>query len=637
MEAAEQPSAMSVIVAWVVVSMFVASLAVGSQAWAQERKPRSPPAAASSTQQGDEHTVLRLGILAYMGEEPASEEWRDLQRYLEDALPQYRHEILYGDLDTLRGAVADGRLDFVLTNPGQYVELEADHGIGRIATLEHGHLPASNIAVGAAVVALRDRRGLETLDDLRGRVLAATAEDAFGGYQTVWRELADLGMEPSRDLDALKFTGFPMQKVLDALNEGQADAGVVRACLMENQPDWQTRYKVLSGRYEPALGCMISTRLYPNWPFASLRDTPPTMARQVAIALLRMDADTHGMSWGVPADYQVVHDVFRELQIGPYAYLRGTTLSGLVRQYWQFGMLLLLGLFFWGLYTARTEYLVRTRTAALEQALRDREALEQRMRAGQEQADHLARLSVLGEISSTLAHELSQPLAGVSNYAQSLLRRLENGRLTDDAVREASTSIVTLSDSAAGILKRIKGFARKRPGMRDWLVLRHLVDETVALFQGMQVQVPGIQVVDKLAPGSKVKADALQIQQVLLNFFKNAQDAMRALPPDQQRITLVLRQEQGWVWLHVRDFGTGMEDAALAHLFEPFYTTREDGLGLGLSICKGIVEAHGGQLLGSRADREPTDADLPRGPGMIFSLSLPLHEHDAKLGHLSAG
>ncbi|NYT60702.1 GHKL domain-containing protein [Alcaligenaceae bacterium] len=159
----------------------------------------------------------------------------------------------------------------------------------------------------------------------------------------------------------------------------------------------------------------------------------------------------------------------------------------------------------------------------------------------------------------------------------------------------------------------------------------------MALFQGMQVQVPGIQVVDKLAPGSKVKADALQIQQVLLNFFKNAQDAMRALPPDQQRITLVLRQEQGWVWLHVRDFGTGMEDAALAHLFEPFYTTREDGLGLGLSICKGIVEAHGGQLLASRADREPTDADLPRGPGMIFSLSLPLHEHGAKLGHLSAG
>src|SRR5690606_12512961 len=129
-----------------------------------------------------------------------------------------------------------------------------------------------------------------------------------------------------------------------------------------------------------------------------------------------------------------------------------------------------IGLLFWGLYTARSEYLVRTRTAALEQALRDREAFEQRMRSNQEQADHLARLSVLGELSSTLAHELSQPLAGMNNYAQSLLRRLDNGRLTDDAVRQAAQSIVTLSEASAEILKRIKGFARKRPGMREWHV-----------------------------------------------------------------------------------------------------------------------------------------------------------------------
>lgn len=614
------------------VAAFLLSV-IGTVAAAQGGvQPVSP---ATGPTAGSEARALRLGILAYLGAGAAAQEWRGLQQYLQQALPQYQLEIVYGDLADLRTAVATGQLDFVLTNPGQYVELEADYNIGRIATLEHGELDASNIAVGAAIVALRERDDLTTLDDLRGQVLAATAEDAFGGYQTVWRELQALGMEPARDLNSLLFTGFPMHRVLGALDKGQADAGIVRACLVESLPDWQVRYKVLSGRYDPTLACTISTRLYPNWPFASLPDTPPAMARQVAISLLQMEADTHGMSWAVPADYQVVHDVFRELQIGPYAYLRRTSLSGLVREYWPFGMLALLGLFFWGLYTARSEYLVRSRTAALEQALRDREAFEQRMRANQEQADHLARLSVLGELSSTLAHELSQPLAGVSNYAQSLLRRLDNGRLTDEAVREASGNIVLLSDTAAGILKRIKGFARKRTGQRDQHVFRSLVHEAVTLYQGMQVHTPAIQIEDTLATGRSVHVDALQIQQVLLNVLKNAQDAMRATPVEQQRIVLTLEEEPGWVWLHVRDFGPGMSEAALSHLFEPFYTTKEDGLGLGLSICKGIIEAHGGQLQGRRAGHEKTDAGLALPSGMIFSLSLPLHEYDTESGNLS--
>ncbi|NLC35725.1 MAG: sensor histidine kinase, partial [Alcaligenaceae bacterium] len=366
----------------------------------------------------------------------------------------------------------------------------------------------------------------------------------------------------------------------------------------------------------------------PNWPMAGLRDTPPAMARAMAIALLQMNAESHGMSWAVPADYQIVHDTFRELQIGPYAYLRSTPLGKLVREYWPYAMLVVLGLLFWGLYTARSEYLVRTRTAALEQALRDRHAFEQRMRENQEQADHLGRLSVLGELSSTLAHELSQPLAGVNNYAQSLLRRLENGRLTNDAVREASENIITLSDSAAEILKRIKGFARKRSSARGKHVLRTLVDDTATLFTGMQAHAPEIRVDDQLPAGQQVQVDALQIQQILLNFFKNAQDAMRASPAGQQLIQVILNKDDDWVWLHVRDFGPGMDAQALASLFQPFYTTKEDGLGLGLSICKGIVEAHGGQLRGQRP---------AQGPGMIFSLSLPLHEHNAKPENLSAG
>lgn len=557
--------------------------------------------------------VLRLGILAYLGEESAVSDWRLLETHLGSALPQYAVETTYGDLAALRRAVAEGTVDFLLTNPGQYVELESSFGISRIATLEHGKSPVSSYAVGAAVIARRERDDVHELTDLPGRVLAATAVDAFGGYQTTWRELAILGIDPGRDL-TVRFTGFPMQRVLEALDAGQADAAVVRACLIESRPEWQQRYKVLSGRFDAGLGCTVSSRVYPNWPMAALPDTPPAMAREVAIALLQMDAETHGIGWSIPADYQVIHDAFRELHIGPYANMAPTSLGEVLQRYWLTGVAGLVLLLLWVLYTLRTEYLVRSRTAALQAALQERHAVESRMRSQQEQADHLGRLSVLGELSSSLAHELSQPLAGVNNYAQSLLRRLDNGRLTDEAVREASESIVTLSHTAGAILKRMKGFVRKRPSVRETHVLASLVEEAISLFTGMQTQPPAIAVRNQLPGPLRVNADSLQIQQILLNFFKNSQDAMQGLPLPSQIIRVTLQADDGWAWIHVRDIGAGMSDEALQRLFEPFYTTKEDGLGLGLSICKRIAEAHGGQLQGGRA---------PDGKGMIFSLSLP--------------
>lgn len=571
------------------------------------------PAGASAT---EPRAALRIGILAYLGEESAARDWRPLEDHLKTALPQYDFEASYGDLGELRRAVAGGEVDFLLTNPGQYVELESEFGVSRIATLEHGETPASSYAVGAAVIALRDRDDLHELADLPGHVLAATAVEAFGGFQTTWRELARLGIDPERDL-TMQFTGFPMQRVVEAVDSERADAAVVRACLLESRPDWQQRYKVLSGRLDTELGCTISSRVYPNWPLAALPGTPPVMARQVAIALLQMDAAKHGIGWTVPADYQVVHDAFRELHIGPYADMAGTTLGDILQKYWTTGVAGLVLLLLWVLYTLRTEYLVRSRTAALQDALRERHAFESRMRSQQEQADHLARLSVLGELSSSLAHELSQPLAGVNNYAQSLLRRLDNGRLTDEAVREASENIVMLSHTAGAILRRIKGFVRKRASLREAHPLANLVEEAIALFTSMQTHPPAIEVRNRLPGGLRVHVDSLQIQQILLNFFKNAQDAMQALPLAAQAVYVTLEARDGWAWIHVRDVGAGMSDEALEHLFEPFYTSKEDGLGLGLSICKRIAEAHGGQLQGGRA---------PDGDGMIFSLSLPCSE-----------
>jgi len=559
---------------------------------------------------------IRIGVLAFLGADAAVVEWLPVVKRIEAALPGRKVSLVQFDHRGLEDAAAAGTVDFVITNPGHYIELEAKTGASRILTLDAGPKRSPERSIGSVVVVRADRDELRTFDDLRRRRVAIVSREGFGGYQAVLRELAARGIDPERDFAELRPVGFPMGQVLDAVENGEADAGIVRACLVESRPEWASRFRVVGRRDEPDFPCATSTRLYPDWPLATLRHTPPALAKTVAIALLAMSPAEDGIGWAMPADYQSVHEMFRELQIGPYANLREPTLMVLAERYWPWVALLALLLSAWILYTVRVEHLVHVRTVELRAALASREALEARVRAGQEQADHMARLSVLGELSGTLAHELNQPLAAIGNYAQSLRRRVDNGRLTDDAVREASAELAGQAERAAGILARIRGFAKKRAAVREPVAPGEIVADAVALFRGMLANAPPVELADELPPATTVEVDPLQIQQVLLNLLKNGYDAARGFAPARQRLIVAIGTgRDGNVRIAVRDFGSGLDPATRERLFAPFFSTKPDGLGLGLSICRTIAEAHRGRLTAEAA---------PDGRGAEFILSLPL-------------
>ncbi len=565
-----------------------------------------------------EPRTVRIGLLAFLDTEAMNSQWTPLLDHLAAALPDYKPVLVQLDHAALREAVAGQSVDFVITNPGSYVALEMEFGISRIATLDTAQAPSPMRALGSAVIVRADRQDLRTLADLADKRVSAVGEDAFGGFQLAWREFMQLGLDPFADFAQLDFVGLPMRKVIDAVTQGRADAGIVRACIVEDiPPQIRAGLRVLSPRVEPDFPCQTSTRLYPDWPIATLRATPPTLAKSVATALLAMPATPQGMSWTVPADYQSVHELFRELQTGPYSYLKEGTLRAAAVRYWPAVLMLAALLIAWIIYTVRVEYLVQARTAELRQALDERKAIEGRMRVHQEQVEHLSRLSILGELSGTLAHEINQPLASIGNYAQSLVLRVDSGRLTDAAVREASVEMAGQAERAAGILGRIRGFARKRASVRERRVPADLVREAVVLFSGMLSNRPEIRVVDGTAANGMVEVDPLQFQQVVLNLLKNGLDAMQDLPSGERRLHIALEREGDTLRVAVRDFGHGLAPEARDHLFEPFFTTKPDGLGLGLSICATIVEAHGGRL----------SAQAPaEGAGLVFTFTLPIHD-----------
>ena len=560
---------------------------------------------------------VRIGVLAFLGSEVALSVWSPVVAHLEAALPERRFTLAYYDIAGLREAVRQQEVDFVITNSGQYVALEAEFGVSRIATLDSPGVPSPFRAIGSAVIARADRRDLNALPDLRGKRVAAVSEDAFGGFQVAWREFRRQGVE-SEDFARLDFLGFPMPRIVTAVARGQADAGIVRACLLEELArDGSIRladFKVLSPRRVEGFACGLSSELYPDWPIATLRHTDLRLAKGVATALLSMPASPAGYAWTVPADYQAVHELFRDLQVGPYSYLRENTLQVLARRYWPFLLFFFAALAGWVMHTVRIEQQVHARTAALRAALAQRDAAEAGMRAHQEQLDHLSRLSVLGELSGTLAHELNQPLAAIGNYAQSLVRRVDSGRYTPAILAEASREIAAQAERAGGIVRRIRAFASKRAAVWEKRPLVEVVQEATALFGAMLPGAPRVDIDDRLPVGAAVEADVLQMQQVLLNLLKNAADAMQDLPPNERVIEVTLEQTGHHYRIAVRDRGAGLSPASAQRLFEPFFTTKPDGMGLGLSICKTIIEAHGGRLW----------AEANAGtPGMTFIFTLP--------------
>lgn len=567
-------------------------------------------------------TRIDIGVLTVLDGEDTQRLWQPLADGLARALPGHSVHLQVLDPDALDAAVVQRALHFVVTNPGHYVRLEARHGTTRIATRTPPETDDPANTVGSAVVVRAGTPVPATLQAMCDMRVAAVAEDAFGGYQLVAREWLRNGLDAEAGAVQRVFTGFPMERVADTVLAGQADAGILRTCVLE-QLERTGRVApgalvVVGARPNALAHCQSSTPLYPGWAFAALANTSPDLGRSVLLALLTQPADALGGRWSVPADYHRVHDVLRALQVEPYAFLRDTRPQALLGRYWYWLAVMVALLLLGAAYMLHVELLVKRRTAELSRSLHERERLAQQIAQGQEAMDHLSRLSILGELSARLAHELSHPLATIANYAASVQRRARRGNLTPDALALALQDISQETERATRVIESIRALARKRVPVRVLNNPVALAHEAVALFCGLLGQAPPIRVECTPENASlRVPGDPQQIQQVLLNLLKNALDAHRAAGRPDAPIIISIEPQRDRLAVAVKDQGDPLGEAERARLFEPFYTTRPDGMGLGLAICRGIAETHGGAL-------QARPAGTVGEPGMVYELLLPL-------------
>ena len=249
-------------------------------------------------------------------------------------------------------------------------------------------------------------------------------------------------------------------------------------------------------------------------------------------------------------------------------------------------------------------------TIALESTRHERQYREMQMALA-----HANRIATIGQLTASIAHELNQPLAAVATNGRAALRWLVRQPPSIDEVRSSVENMIKDADRATRIIGGLRDLTKQNAPRAEVVDLNEALADVIALTYSEAVKT-GVTVSTRPAPDlPRVQGDRVQLQQVMLNLVVNAIQAMSDVEegPREVQMSIDAVLSEGGVCVAVRDTGPGLNPESLSRLFEPFYTTKPDGMGMGLSICRSIVEAHGGRLWATRCEPQ----------GALFQFTIP--------------
>lgn len=526
-----------------------------------------------------------IGILAMRGEVLTRNHWQPLETLLNQQLPGEQFHVQPLDLHQMQTAVNKGSVQFVVTNPAQFVQLNSRSPLRWLASLRSAR--GTGNVIGSAILTRRDS-GITDAHDLIGKTVGAIDPQAFGGYLLGYKALSDAGLRPDRDVN-LRFTGFPADALLYLLREKAVQAVIVPVCLLEKMDEEglvdKADYVAVINR-PGNIACLTSTPLYPDWSFAALPAVSDALADRVTRALLAAP-DSAAFHWGAPASTSQVEALLRDVQQHPQQRrLWLDVKSWVIQHQWLMGgtalMLLLLTLnYIWVM------LLVRRRGRQLE-----RNSVQLRQ---QERALETARqMSVLGEMTSGFAHELNQPLSAIRHYAQGCLIRLQSQDPTH-TILPALEHIDQQAQRGAETLRNLRRWVSQAQGspvrMEEWenISIYEAVHHVWQLLR-MAQQFPTLTLHSNIDRALTVSLPPVLLEQVLANLILNAAQAGATT------LWMDASSSPHGVRITLQDNGGGIDDALLHQAFQPFMTSRKEGMGLGLVICQRLVRYGQGEI-----------------------------------------
>ena len=586
---------------------------------------------------------VNIGILAKRGQQHTFERWNATAHYLTQAILGYRFEIVPLDFEAVRVAAMSHDIDFLLTNSSFYVALEVDYGLSRIATMDNLHGEVKQHVFGGVIFTRADRSDINTLKDLPGKSFLAVDRDSLGGWLAAWRELHDATISPEHDLGLLKFSGTHDAVVMAVIN-GEADAGTVRTDTLERMAAEGTisltDIKVLNHRsWNNDCQYLLSTRLYPEWPFATLPHTSSKLAKDVAVALFNMPTSSVAArtanigGWTVPLDYQPIHDLLKELHLFRYEqHIGKISTVDFLREHWLTALMLVTVFCLLVFVVSYTIFINRRLECRVDEKTRElfQEAAERRIT--EEKLHRAEKMEAIGLMVSGVAHDLNNILSGIVSYPELLLRRLPD----DSKLRQPITSIMESGLRAADVVADLLTVARDAAKVRtrvnlNTLILEYLQSPVAEKISSLH---PEITISTELGDNlSLVVCSPTHVNKSIMNLVLNAAEAIatsgQIIISTEHRELSAMEAEAiavkpgGYVALTVADTGPGIESADLQHIFEPFYTKKKmgrSGTGIGLAVVWNSMQDHDGTVVVESDDK-----------GTVFTLFFPQYDGDSNL------
>lgn len=523
--------------------------------------------------------VVKVGVLAHRGGDVCTSTWESTISYLSEQIQGHEFQLLPLDLDGVFEAVKQGELDFILTNPGNYVDLESRYSVTRIATLRNLRNGNPYTLFGSVIFVRADREDLHTLSDLRNKSFGAVDRAAFGGFQMAWRELKEAGINPFEDFSDLQFLGFPQDNIVLSVRDKKIDGGTVRTDILERMvADREIRledFRILNQKDSKDFPFHLSSRLYPEWAFSKTSLTSDKLAEEVAIALLNM-ADNHPAAvagkyagWTVPLNYQPVHELFRDLEIGPYQKIGDISLLKLMKQYWYWlvPIMTAIALIMFHYLLVNRQVALRTRELSkanetLENEVIERRYAEEEARRFVDEKRFLAQkiLQVQEDERQLLARELhdelGQCITAIKADAQSI----------QELSQDYDTRLVTSARAIESVSSRIyevvhSMMQRLRPSALDSL---GFVETLKGEVQAWQLRQPDISYSFNAVGELGNLSDIIQIsliriiQECLTNIVRHAEATEVVV-----NLELINDKETPVVYLKVRDNGVGIDQESI--------------------------------------------------------------------------
>ena len=564
---------------------------------------------------------FRVGIESTLEPEFFVESFAPAMRTLRAAFPETRFVTKEYSSRDLSDAVARGEVDLFFADSALFGLLEHREGARPIAmrTVPGARDPGRAVSFTVVVPA---ESPLRTLSDLEDKRLAVESRETYSPWLLFLGRMVELGLSSDRTAENVIETGYGVADPVRALQEGLVDAAVLSSCQLERLERAgilaPKSLRVLDARgsdQDPddpleVDACWRSGELFPDAVFGLARQVSSSAASAITVAVLSALPTKEGYSWRVGSELTKVNDLYRKLRIGPYGYLREWSWSDLwerYRPYAFFGLLALAALLF---HVFRVNLLVKRRTKELSETILEKERLDEEARDARERLSEMERAGVVSELSSMFAHEVRQPLAAATAYADGIGLGLRSGA-DREILCEAAENLSRETKRISDIVERVRGYAKSRQHPRVRVDLRDLVERALRTF-GHSSSASEVRVIYRRSSQAvRAEVEPLEMELAVVNLLRNAAQAMSsAARPGRNRVTLrldvlepeelsarfALETKEALAAVTVEDEGPSLSDEAFARLARPVESLKKEGLGLGLTIVKHILEAHGGYL-----------------------------------------